>query len=389
MKTPTFLLSLLLFFTSATVIAQIDTTPATTNENLDEYVGYYLPPYSTGLAPMEISRKGNKLYFSFKGSKVQTELTFVSQMNYCAANQPKNRLAFEKCTGWDVTHLFLYSGSTEVIFIKQKPPREPIAKMPASCKTITVAACINNEANLHIKNDSLFWQVIEGLPPGTHNQCGIGVTVNGQDWKNWKVPFAIGFKSAGLTVQPFVLQSNDYAELIQAPNAANGWETILHFLDLHKITHPHSYAVVIYFCPAGTIREPVTQAKTKNPNSSIRIVVDTARYKRINLDLAAHQVFFEPGEKELTPAATLQLKNIYDSLTTNKKTVEIIGHERRGSDNNQDWKLYYERSLAVSIYLINLGLDQTRIRFLGYGQDNQAIEEDLRKRVKLRIQERP
>jgi hypothetical protein len=261
--------------------------------------------------------------------------------------------------------------------------------MPVACKTVTVTACINHEANLHIKDNSIFWEVIKGVAPGTHTQCALAINVSEKPWKDWKTPYTLEFKTAGLTVQPFILESNDFAELIQAPNASNGWETILHFLDLHPTLHPHTYSVVFYFCPAGTIKEPIVHQKTKDPNSDIRIVVDTLLYKRVNIDLATRKLFFEPGKTELTPAAKLELKNIYDTLKTNKKTVQIIGYEKKGSDDYKEWKLYYERSLTVCVYLISIGLDQDRIRFFGYGEDRSIIEKDLEKRIRLSIKDQP
>lgn len=384
MRSVRYFLTFLFLYFGAAVHAQIPT-----KENLDEYVGNYLPPYSTGLPPLEITKKDDKLFYSFKGSNTSIELIFIRPAKYSPSDKPKTQIEFLSCMGSDATHLYIYNGGTEQLFIKHKPKQEVTTDMPAVCKTVTVTACINNEANLHIKDNTIFWEPIEGVPPGTHRECGVATDVSGKPWKNWKTPFPLEFKTAGLTVQPFILESNDFAELIQAPNASNGWETIVHFLDLHKITHPHTYSVLFYFCPAGIIKEPIVHPKTKNPNTEIRIVVDTLLFKRVNLDLAAYKLFFEPGKAELTPVAKLELKNIYDSLKTNTKSVEIIGYEKKGSDDYKEWKLYYERSLSVSVYLINIGLDQKRIRFFGYGEDKSVIEKDLKERIKLSIKDQP
>lgn len=385
MRTGKYFLTFLFLYFATTVHAQFYPSLTPPKENLDEYVGTYFPPYSSGLKPMEISKKEDKLFYSFKDSNISTELKCISHAKYSASDKPQTQLLFEKCMQWEVSHLFLNTGGSDQLFIKHKPKHDITIKMPAVCKTITLTACINNEANLHIKDNTIFWEQIEGVPPGTHTQCAVQMEVSEKPWTNWKTPFPLGFKTEGLTVEPFVLESNDYAELIQAPNASNGWETIMHFLDLHKISHPHTYSVVFYFCPSGTIKEPIVHPKTKNPNTDIRIFVDTVLFKRINLDLATYKLFFEPGKTELTPTAKLELKNIYDTLKTNNKIVEIIGYEKKGGD---EWKLYYERALSVSIYLINIGLDQKRIRFFGYGEDNLVLEKGLKERIKLAIKER-
>lgn len=389
MRTWRYFLAFLFLYLGATVHAQINQSQIPIKENLEQYVGIYVPPYNTGLPPMEITKKDDKLYYSFKGSNISTELKFISEAKYSCSDKPKTQIIFGSCMGYEVSHLNLYTYSSDQVFVKQRPKQEVTIDMPVTCKTVTITACINNEVNLHIKDNVMFWEQIEGVPPGTHNQCGLTIEVNEKLWKDWKTPFPLDFKTAGLIVQPFVLQSNDYAELIQAPNASNGWETIMHFLDLHKITHPHTYSTVFYFCPSGAIKEPIVHSKTKNPYSDkeIRIVVDTLLYKRVNFDLAAHKLFFEPGKTELTAAAKLELKNIYDTLKTNNKTVEIIGYEKKGGDDYMEYKLYYERSLSVCVYLINIGFDSKRIRFFGYGEDNQVIEKDLKERIKLAIKE--
>jgi flagellar motor protein MotB len=388
MSTGRYVLTFLFLYLAAG--AQAQTIPSLTpaKENLNEYVGTYLPPYISGLAPMEISKKDDKLFYSFKGASVSTELKFISPAKYTPSDKPKTQIEFLSCMGWEATHLYVRTGGTEQLFIKHKPRKEVTAEMPAACKTVTVTACVNYEVNLHIKNNTAFWEILQGVPPGTCNECAVANNVNGKPWKNWKTPYNLDLKTDDLTVQAFVLESNDYAELIQAPSASNGWETVMHFLDLHRITHPHTYSVVFYFCPPGAIKEPTVHAKTKDPYASISIVVDTLLYKRVNIDLAAHKLFFEPGKTELTPAAKLELKTIYDTLKITNKSVEIIGYEKKGSDDYTNWKLYYERSLSVSIYLINIGLDQKRIRFFGYGEDDKVIERDLKERIKVAIKER-
>lgn len=383
MRIGRYFLTFLFIYFGAAVHAQVYPFLTPPKENLDEYVGNYLPPYITGLPPMEITKKEDKLFYSFKGSMVSTELKFISQAKYSCSDKPKTQIEFVKCNDWDVSHLYLNTGGADQRFIKHKSKQEITADMPAACKTVTVTACINHEVNLHIKDNSMSWELFNDVAPGTHMDCGLAVDVSKKPWKDWETPYPLEFKTAGLTVQPFVLLINDVAELIQAPNASNGWETIMHFMDLSS--YPHAYSIVFYFCPAGTINDPIVHTITKD--QSIRIVVDTLLFKKVNVDLAAHKLFFEPGKTELTPVAKLELKNIYDTLKITNKIVEIIGYEKKGGDDYKEWKLYYERSLSVSIYLINIGLDQKRIRFLGYGEDNAVIEKDLKERIKLAIKE--
>src|SRR5687767_11393864 len=110
-------------------------------ENFDEYIGTYLPPYTTGLQAMEVTAKEDKLFFSFKGSNVTTEIKITSKAKYAASDNPKNQIRFEKCNGWRVSHLYLNMGRGDVIFIRQNPKQEITTNMPVACKSVTVTAC--------------------------------------------------------------------------------------------------------------------------------------------------------------------------------------------------------------------------------------------------------
>ncbi len=384
-----FNLTLLFIYCNCHCFSQTNSFATKTSENLAEYVGSYVPPLRFQLKEIEIIKKEEKLFYSLKGSNTIGELIPLKKGKFSCIDKSNWQIEFVKYNDWDVSHLNLTIGSTEYRFIKNvSPTSEGLPNLPAACKTITVTACINDESNLHIKNNMIFWETLNDVPPGTHEDCDRTTKINTKEWKDWKSPYQLNFKTGGLTVQPIILQSNEISEIIQAPDSSNGWETIMHFSD--PSAYPHLYSVIFNFCPQGTIEKHVVHKITQNPNNSISIVLDTTIFKRnkSTIEIAAHKIFFEHGKAELTPLAKLELKGVYDSLKTNNKTVKIIGYKKTESKDYDDWKLYYERSISVSVYLINVGLDSKRIQFFGYGDDNKAIEKDLKKRIELVIMDR-
>jgi hypothetical protein len=115
MRNGKYFLTFLFLYFGAAVLAQVDPFLIPTKENLDEYVGNYLPPYISGLAPMEITKKEDKLFYSFKGSNVSIELKFISPAKYSCSDKPKAQIKFEKCNDWEVSHLNLNSGRNDQI----------------------------------------------------------------------------------------------------------------------------------------------------------------------------------------------------------------------------------------------------------------------------------
>ncbi|RKY78877.1 hypothetical protein DRQ12_05040 [candidate division KSB1 bacterium] len=78
---------------------------------------------------------------------------------------------------------------------------------------------------------------------------------------------------------------------------------------------------------------------------------------------------FESGSAQLTPDSYAVLDTVYESLAANPEVVvEIRGHTDSVGDWNYNLKLSQKRAEVVKQYLVNCGIDPSRIRAVGYGE---------------------
>jgi hypothetical protein len=235
-----------------------------------------------------------------------------------------------------------------------------------SCKKIVLKSCINHEALLHIKNGVLTWEIKEKYAPGEHFECGsVGITrINGVQWKDSRTDFKLDFNTNGLNVFPLVLAKNNISELIQKPSEANGWETIWRFFDPADL--PHSYSISFKFCLPGVDPNPkkaVTEIKKdsiKETKSPVK-VVNKVEYTE---DIIC-KVNFEAGKKTLTKSSETELSKLSDMLKTNNLLIEISGYK------TSNLQLYNDRSIVIDTFLVSKGIDQKRIRYIGYGDGDK------------------
>ena len=237
-----------------------------------------------------------------------------------------------------------------------------------TCKKIVLKSCINHEALLHIKNGVLTWEVKEKYAPGEHFECGsYGITrINGVQWKDSRTDFKLDFNTNGLNVFPLVLAKNNISELIQKPSAANGWETIWRFFDPADL--PHSYSISFKFCPPGVDPNPkkvVTEIKKdsiKETKSSVKVI-----NKVVYTEDIICKVNFETDKKTLTKSSETELSKLSDILMTNNLLIEISGYK------TSDIQLYNDRSIVIDTFLVNKGIYQERIRYIGYGESDKKL----------------
>ena len=103
----------------------------------------------------------------------------------------------------------------------------------AQCVSYTVSVCVDGRDKLHIKGTQMSWEHLDYTPPGLHPSCsafGVGIEVNGNQWSPWNSPYTIPSVNCA-TLSISVIQCSNICNLIQAPSAANGWETIYDFDD--------------------------------------------------------------------------------------------------------------------------------------------------------------
>lgn len=86
-------------------------------------------------------------------------------------------------------------------------------------------------------------------------------------------------------------------------------------------------------------------------------------------------VYFDFNRYEVRPSERVKLDGLAEHLRANPKfRVVIEGHcDERGSDE-YNRSLSERRSLSVQTYLVTLGIDESRIQTVSYGEDKPAVQ---------------
>ncbi len=85
--------------------------------------------------------------------------------------------------------------------------------------------------------------------------------------------------------------------------------------------------------------------------------------------LRLNNISFETGGAKLTSGSKYELDNLIELMVNNSKvTLEIAGHTDNTGDAASNLQLSYSRAAAVRDYLVNKGVEASRLKALGLGQ---------------------
>jgi len=88
-------------------------------------------------------------------------------------------------------------------------------------------------------------------------------------------------------------------------------------------------------------------------------------------------IFFETGSAKLLAASDIEIKKLYDLLIDNPNMkIQIIGHTDNVGREIDNKKLSEERAKSVFTSLINLGIERSRVSFMGMGETNPIASND-------------
>jgi cytochrome c oxidase subunit 2 len=103
-------------------------------------------------------------------------------------------------------------------------------------------------------------------------------------------------------------------------------------------------------------------------------------------------VFYNTGSAELSDLSKYELDNLTDILNANSGVgVELVGHTDSQGDDTFNLELSQNRAQHVMDYLTNKGLDNSRIKYSGYGETSPLGDNDteegrkINRRTELRI----
>lgn len=87
--------------------------------------------------------------------------------------------------------------------------------------------------------------------------------------------------------------------------------------------------------------------------------------------------FFETNKSELLPQSFSEIDKLVQYLNTADNTsIKISGHTDNTGNQDQNKTLSEARAKAVADYLIQKGIDKTRISFIGYGGSKPIASND-------------
>lgn len=235
---------------------------------------------------------------------------------------------------------------------------------------MTVKACINDMTWLHIKNGKLSWiEATGGYAPGTHFDCKPNdvTKVNGKEWKDWQIPFQLDFNTDGLEVKAKVSYGRDVAKVQQSPSKINDWETIFYYND--PSPGAWNYTIIFTFCTPGHAiksKNNITAPKKDSIKPLVPEIKKNDKKIEFTEDIIC-KVNFEVGKNLMTKNSESDLSKLSEMLKTNNLFIEISGYKT----GTGELKLYEERSLVIDNFLVSKGIDQKRIKYIGYGDGNK------------------
>ena len=115
----------------------------------------------------------------------------------------------------------------------------------------------------------------------------------------------------------------------------------------------------------------------------------------LNKDYTFQNVIFDFNSWELSKDAKIEINTVYNYLIENQNTKIIIsGHTDNVGDREFNQTLSEKRANSVSEYFINLGLNKSRISFVGYGSEKPIKTNEtengrkINRRVEFKIVEK-
>lgn len=141
---------------------------------------------------------------------------------------------------------------------------------------------------------------------------------------------------------------------------------------------PHGYAVDSVGCTIDDDRDGVINEKDKCPNTIFGVKVDTVGCplnKKQDLDLLRKGINFKTGSAELTKNSTPTLDDIVALLKDFPEVnLEIQGHTDNKGKPDKNKVLSENRAKSVLDYITSHGIDVSRLRSAGYGQERPVAD---------------
>ncbi|GAA4460164.1 hypothetical protein GCM10023189_34890 [Nibrella saemangeumensis] len=99
---------------------------------------------------------------------------------------------------------------------------------------------------------------------------------------------------------------------------------------------------------------------------------------RANQTIRLDNVYFDQGSYVMRKESTQQLDKLLNTLKANPKLkIEIGGHTDNVGDRRLNQLLSENRAKVIANYLLNKGVDESRLRYVGYGDARPVAPNDV------------
>ena len=116
-----------------------------------------------------------------------------------------------------------------------------------------------------------------------------------------------------------------------------------------------------------------TQVLTQNSSLSEE---DKNTQEEINTFLSNHSILFKTGSSSLEKSSFETLDNVYAMLKkASSDVITIEGHTDSRGDENANRLLSQQRADTVKSYMVNKGIDESKLTAVGYGSESPLINE--------------
>ena len=93
------------------------------------------------------------------------------------------------------------------------------------------------------------------------------------------------------------------------------------------------------------------------------------------MHLYLENIFFEVNKWDLKSNSIIELDKVYKMLTLNKEiNIEISGHTDNVGDSKSNILLSENRAKAVVNWLVEKGVDSSRMSFKGFGETQPIVD---------------
>lgn len=114
-------------------------------------------------------------------------------------------------------------------------------------------------------------------------------------------------------------------------------------------------------------------------DANFKTYVKNIQLKRIEVgkSVVLRNIFFDTNKYELRPESKTELERLQSILVDNPQIrMEISGHTDSDGSAELNQKLSENRAKAVVDYLIQNGIDQSRLTYMGYGESQPVASND-------------